>query len=416
MKKLGVIAVLVASITAQAQDVKPIKSINDANALIENLRSNAIPQLRGIHQCYVDAQEIVENYRNIKQNWVGKTKSDSKPLIIDTPAQVVEGNYDLNVYRNFDGLGVYQKQFFNELQTFIETYQSDSSDTLDGIQSQILKIDQGQMAFGDKIAEIAKKDSLYLALLAQMKNEANKERARRASQIQDLLASRCKNAGLESIAGFIEADIRSVVENMEHLRGFTLDSIEKRNLIVKNVFQEIRQKHVDEYQILAGEQLRKTGAVATDVLEIAKVGEAMLNWWIAANQNGLAKSLHLKYLQFETPRDLLLLEKQRAAKFDEALRSFKYAPADLSAYYLTRLASFQKTINDNLKTLQDRGWKGQLDRQVLLNTKRKAAPSLSQTCRDSLQKHLDTAALVKKAEQFTAVETLYAVSLSVCQL
>jgi|GEM_PF-4862031 len=416
-KKIIIAAILTARNLTYAQDVKPIKSIGEASALIEQLKNNTIPQLREIHQCYVDAKAIVDDYRDMKHLWVGKNPTQIKPLIIEASSDSISIDFDLNVYRNFDGLGIYQKVFFEELRTFIRTYKIESSNSIESLQSHILKIDKGQIALSEKLYQIAKKDSLYLSLLAHMEVEADKEYSKISLHIRDMISTRCKNAGIEPVGYFIESDVHTVTANIEQLRGFTLDSIDKRNLIVKRIYQEIRQKYVDQYQLLAGQQLGQIGADAIDVLTMAKVGEEMLNWWTTANQNGLAKSLHLKYLQFETPRDLLLVEKQRGSQFEASLRSIKNAPTEMSSYYFSRLATFQKTITDNLKTLTDRGWKGQLERQILLNTKRKAAGDrLSSVCMEQIQSHLDAGTLVKTLDQFRSVENLYARSLHACQI
>jgi len=291
LKNIAIVAAMTASLIARAQDVKPITSIGEANALIAQLQNTTIPQLREIHQCYIDAKAIVDDYRGIKQLWVGKNGSLNKPLIIEANSDNISNDFDLNVYRNFDALGIYQKQFFEDLRTFIRTYKIESSDSLEGLQDHILKIDQGQILLSDKLYQIAKKDSLYLSLLAHMKVEADKEYSKVSMTVKDMVSTRCKNAGIDSVAAFIEADIHSVITNIERLRGFTLDSIDKRNLLVKRIYQDIRQKYVYEYQNIAIQELGQIGVTATDGLTMARVGEEILNWWTAANPNGPAKRL-----------------------------------------------------------------------------------------------------------------------------
>jgi hypothetical protein len=416
LKKIMGFVLMVGSTFSVAQSGTSIKSIGEANQLIDKLKNNTIPQMREIHQCFVDARLLVDDYLAAKKLWVGKGSGQGLPLAIDNTNHSLEG-IDVNIYRNFDALGIYQSQFFSEIQSYIKTYNVDTQDTLEGLQAQILKIDQGKIALSDKLYEMAKRDSLYLQLLTSIQIEAEKEYRRRSRDIRDLIMGRCKNSGLEDVAVFLDADARSVIANIAKLRAFTLESIAKRNEIVKSTYQAIRKKHVDAYTLKAGELLGQTGEAASDVLDLASVGEEMLNWWIAANMQGLAHSLHLKYLQFEAPKALLMVELQRAKKFEASIRSFKFAPAEMSAYYLARLATFQKSISENLNTLNSRGWTGQRDRQVLLNSKRKTSASrLSTECLDSLQRHLDAAAHTQTIEQFRNLEKLYAMTLEACKI
>ena len=89
----------------------------------------------------------------------------------------------------------------------------------------------------------------------------------------------------------------------------------------------------------------------------------------------------------------------------------------MKIYYLGRLATFRAVIDENIELIQQRGWKGQLERQMLLNTKRRSLGSkLNPVCAESIESHLKAASEVRNIAQFRVVEGLYSHSLASCEL
>ena len=120
-------------------------------------------------------------------------------------------------------------------------------------------------------------------------------------------------------------------------------------------------------------------------------------------------------MQYESAQDLLLIEKKRALEYEKLLQSFPNAPASTVAFYLSRLNSFEKSLDENLKGLEERGWKGQLERQVTLNSKRKEMASrLDARCVESIDRHLVGSRIVGSIEEYRIVEGLYKASVENC--
>jgi hypothetical protein len=133
------------------------------------------------------------------------------------------------------------------------------------------------------------------------------------------------------------------------------------------------------------------------------------NWWFEANKNGLAEGLHTRHLQYTMPLRIL------QGHLDQALGYKKQLDNLSSDYHAETVSQVKSTlegrislIKDNMSFIKQRGWQGQLARQIELAHKRvEKIGFYSENCKSLLDDFLPKSKEATDAAKFESAEASY---------
>ncbi|SMF30539.1 hypothetical protein [Pseudobacteriovorax antillogorgiicola] len=414
IKKIFGLAFLLHGLTSHANTIELETPENEIELqeFIKDLREKKLPQLDQIHSCYLSANYLADIYKDTKSHWVEKSKP-SLPLLIYANEQDASV-YDMNIFNNFDGIIESEKLIESNLIQFIKDYDPSDFDK-STIRDRLAEIDAGQTSLADSLLKTSQRESMFLYLVNQAEIQLREFDSTYAPHIGYIKSESCENSNVVSLLTVFQDDIKASLANIGKLRDYVVRLRPKRNKLVEEVFTKVRDRLVEQYANLTFEDLEAVQKQLLDIIRLDNLGAEMITWWQGESAKGLAGNLHLKYLEYERPLRLLRLLGAKLHRFEGKINKLIGAPEASRSLYLQKLEAMQSTLSRNLDRLESSGWRGQRDRQVLINQRRmQQADRYSSECVRDIERHLEAAEETTALATMTRLEQLYRDSVESC--
>jgi hypothetical protein len=385
----------------------------ELDAFLKKLRGQTLPQMDQIHTCYVLADHLADLYLKAKTDWLGTGTSPHVPIVLANEQDRAE--FDFNLLRNFAAISASEDELATELVSFIEQFRAADLDKA-AIRQKLQALDGGQLDLRDHLTRVSRRETLFLYLLDSAEKMLRSFEMNYQPQIDYLTGDKCQPSGADKFLAIFRKDLSQSLKEVERLKGYVLTLRPKRNLLIKRLFEQLRQRLLQRYADLNFENLSQVEHRLLDILRLDQLGAEMIQWWQDENSSGLADNRHLQFLQYERPlRDLRLLASQ-AYRYEQQIKALDGAPEESQQLYLNKLAAMQRTIERNLNHLESSGWQGQLNRQQQLNERRRAYPDrYSAACLAAVDEHLAASQDVVSIEMFRELEAQYQRVVELCR-
>jgi hypothetical protein len=139
------------------------------------------------------------------------------------------------------------------------------------------------------------------------------------------------------------------------------------------------------------------------------------DWWTKATMNGLAKRMHLKYLQYRKPLEMLTVEMGRAEMLKGRIRGIAKLDETTKQQAIGTIDEKVQDIQKAMDLVTKRGWSGSLELQKTAAVKRDPlVPASNVACHEASTAFFDLAAKVVDLETYEAAEAKYKEHVDLC--
>ena len=381
------------------------------NSLLVELKNSALPQIEKIELCLRENNNVITEYSEIRKRYL-TIESSPKPLAVTSVSRLVGNEYDLSVTRNFEYYLSTNTDFFKLIDDFInEESKLSAKSTLEDINNHYKSSDARLKVLGDRLYPLSQIETQFLSYLDGTKKALSRYLSKNKATLIWLAGEDCKNAAVREKLLLIQADASEFTQSVANLNDFSL-ALRMRRVNLVQRLQYISSQRVDQlWRSKFSQAANQTRDEIDGLLRTVRLGSELQEYWILVNMRGLGDGLHLKYLQYQAPLRILIAELGRLKAFEDRFLNLK-SPGPEQGMYLGKIKNYRDLIQKEIQNLNTKGWRGQLDRQVLLNKKR--LEKAVGPCKEKITEHLEAATKVAVASEFPKLELLYVEGIATC--
>ncbi|MDQ3232801.1 MAG: hypothetical protein M3Q07_13370 [Pseudobdellovibrionaceae bacterium] len=362
-------------------------------------------------QCAYIGQTVVATYKAMFNGFIGDGRKD-KPTVVGFTGTASSTDLNPNIFDNF---GVLQQKHAETLRN-IESIQTAFLPVIDGIRNAD-DARRARIALRGRVREITNtlvQSSYYDSVFLGMLEDAGGQLASIGYSANGIAADyNCKvlegpmNKVKENAAAFFGRidELRRYVGLAGYKRGKLLEKFNKgMELAIYRAQANAEGKDLDQL-------LDELGAV----LVLDSVLWDVTDWWTKATMNGLAKRMHLKYLQFRKPLEMLTAEMGRTEAFKSRIREIAKLDEDTKRQAIGTIDEKVQDIQKAMDLITKRGWPGSLELQKTQATTRVSLiPTSNTACHQVSRAFFDLAAKAKDLTSYEVAEAKYKEHVDLC--
>ena len=210
--------------------------------------------------------------------------------------------------------------------------------------------------------------------------------------------------------------VKSLRLELGRMRIFVAEAIATRLDLFGALLASRRITLYQAYAREAGQSLDAIRSAVEATLAADRFARRIENWWFAAAvTRGVGRGLTTRDLQYTEGLRKLRADAQTGREFEQELRQITGLPDGARRILEADLTLYLKQIIAEIDRVEAGGWRGMLERQKLLTSRRRAiAAQLNSLCIKEIAAFEQLAATVANADEARATELAYQRQLAAC--
>lgn len=399
------------SIAAEFEDFKPTTE-DELDELLSTLESKALPQLSDFSDCYLSLDHLTSIYFKSKSFWLNKNHGQSSNAFVNLE------NYPLleqNLIANFKVVASEQTKSIEQVKDFL-IEEKQGSFNKEQLTEKISLYDRGLHPVFKIVTEVELKETAFLYLISQSKKLMTWVSDMSNPSYAFIQSEKCANSGVLGILANFHSDFSQTAAQIEKMRAYIFDTRRKRKVLFRKHVYSLRDWYFEEYAKITLEDLSTLKIELAANIKLDDLGTEAIEYWQSENSIGLASNRHRRNLEFYKPLRELALTATRLENYKNKIEALPGVNESAKVIYLEKIESFLSVVNKEIVALVEKGWQGQLKRQVFLNERRLAQSSrYSSTCLKKIKDHIELAEKTKTEKDWIKSRELYQNVLKECQ-
>ena len=310
---------------------------------------------------------------------------------------------------NLGELSKKHSEYFRQVEAFRSEFATEAIG-LGQIEAQIKALDGRFSQLYHKLSEIVESDNQFINSTNQLHDAL-----KRLLQNLGELKPRCGDL-LEPAQSQLEQELGLWIDRLNQTQRYVALSHEKRAYFLGIVKESLRLGLEQAWATKAGESLANLHQRIQKILDALELQRNIQTWYYQFSVTSSLQVEKNQLLQYEKPLLKLASVYQQGNIYWNQLNSMKLEN-EMDKTIRNELDAYLKTIQSSIDELTSRGWKGTLERQQLLNSKRLSMlEKLLPDCKKYVDIYTEQAKKVTNFEEYRVAEELYVPIFSQCKL
>jgi hypothetical protein len=315
-----------------------------------------------------------------------------------------------NIERNFDVLLRGHDDFFKAVRELDVRHQSIVSRKEESLAT-LKTMEKSYQDITHKLTRVAQDDDFFIRSLSSIDSGLDEVSVEVAGASKVCLSD--AQGSIESLA----TAISEVRQSLKRMRAYVAEAREKRLHLLKALHHFYKSRVAQMENQASGEDLSRLLKTADAVFIADRLLVRVEQWWQeAALIDGLGRGAITFDLQYRKGLRVLYEDLAAGQAFQKQVEEVSSLPPRARASVRARIDLYVSEIQDEIRRLESKGWRGFLDEQSRMTAKRRESlASYPPACVEAIQDFEKLAAQVTSSDGVLEAEAAYLRQVRICR-
>ena len=346
----------------------------------------------GLKSCVVTLDEATHRFATIRRTW------------LDDPSTAS------HIGRNFDVLVRGHDDFFDAVKKLEAAHQSAVSRQEENL-GKLKSMENSYQDITKNLTRVAQNDDFFISSLSSIDSGLDEV----SSELTG--ASKICPSGDQSSIDSLASAIDKVRKSLKQMRAYVAEAREKRLDLVKALHSFYRWRVAQAENQASGEGLSRLLKTADAVFIADRLLERVEQWWYEASTiDGLGRGAITFDLQHRKGLRVLYEDLAEGHAFQKQVEEVGSLPPRARDSLRARVDLYVTEIQDEIRRLESKGWRGFLDEQRRMTAKRREKmASYPPPCAEAIEAFEKVAVQATTSEGVYAAEAMYPRQVRACR-